>query len=123
MAAEDQRYGSGRQRRSYLIAEIERRPAPEIMKLADYGRDSAATEFLIQVGEIPCGKLQFSAVGMTKADPHLHALGSAAHPDKQLVMPKAALQALEKSPGPTRVIVWDCRDHGSNIRTNLSFRL
>lgn len=102
-----------------LIAEIKRRPATEIMKFADYDRDGAATEFLIQVGTLPCGKLQFAAVGVTKSDPHLHALTSIAHPETPLIMPEAAWQALLKGPGPTVVPIWECGDHGNDGRSTL----
>ncbi len=103
----------------HLVAEIERRPAPDIMKFADYNRDGAATEFLIQVGTLPCGKLQFAAIGVTKAIPHLHTLTSAAHPDAPLIMPLAAWQALLKGSGPTAVQTWPCGDHGSETRSEL----
>jgi hypothetical protein len=102
-----------------LIAEIKRRPAPEIMKLADYDRDGSQTEFLMQVGTLPCGKRQFAAIGVTKAVPHLHALTSVSHPDKPLIMPEHAWQALLRSPLPTVVHTWPCGDHGSERRSEL----
>jgi len=103
----------------HLIAEIERRPAPDVMKFADYDRDGAATEFLIQVETLPCGKLQFAAIGVTKTIPHLHALTSVAHPNTPLIMPLTAWQALLQSPGPTAVQMWACGDHGSETRSEL----
>src|SRR5262249_45188168 len=102
-----------------LVAEIKRRPAPTIMTFADYDRDGGATEFLLQVGTLPCGKLQYAAIGITKKNPHLHALASVAHPDAPLVMPWSAWQALLKGPGPTTVHTWTCGDHGSDTRSEL----
>lgn len=102
-----------------LIAEIKRRPATEVMSLADYARDGSSTEFLIQVGTRPCGKLQFAAIGVTKAVPHLHALTSVSHPDTPLIMPEPAWQALLRSSGPTSVPTWACDDHSSENRTEL----
>lgn len=102
-----------------LIPEIKRRPAPEIMKFADYDRDGAPTEFLIQVGTLPCGKLQFAAVGVTRTVRHLHALTSISHLDTPLIMPEAAWQALLKNPGPTAVPIWTCGDHASETRSEL----
>lgn len=102
-----------------LVAEIKRRRAPDIMKFADYDRDGAPTEFLVQVGTLPCGKLQFAAIGVTKPIPHLHALTSVAHPDTPLTMPLSAWQALLHSPGPTTVPTWLCGDHGSETRSEL----
>ena len=52
-----------------LVDEIKRRPAPEIMKFADYDRNGAATEFLVQVGTLPCGKHQFAAIGLASDGP------------------------------------------------------
>jgi hypothetical protein len=57
------------------------------MKVADYDRDSEATEFLIQFGTLPCGKSQFAAVGVSAKESHLHALTSVAKPDTPLIMP------------------------------------
>jgi hypothetical protein len=89
------------------------------MKLADYDRDGFASEFLVQVGTLPCGKRQFSAVGVTTSNPHLHALSSTAHPDTALTMPLSAWRALLKSSGPTAITTWPCGDHGADIRREL----
>lgn len=102
-----------------LIREIKRRPLAKIIKLMDYDRDGSATEFLIQVGTLPCGKHQFATIGVTKAVPHLHALASVSHPDTPLIMPEAAWQALLKSPNPTAIPTWACGDHGSENRSEL----
>jgi hypothetical protein len=102
-----------------LVSEIKRRPAPRIMQFADYDRDGNATEFLIQVGTPPCGKLQFAAVGVSVKEPHLHALTSAAKPDAPLIMPLNAWQALLASPRPHTVATWTCGDHGSDVRSDL----
>jgi hypothetical protein len=89
----------------HLIAEIKRRPAPKIMKVADYDREGSQTEFLMQVGTLPCGKRQFAAIGVTRTVPHLHALTSVSHPERPLIMPEAAWQALLRSPRPTVVLI------------------
>ena len=102
-----------------LIADIERRPTTELMKLADYDHDGNATEFLLQVGTMPCGKLQFAAFGVSPNDPHLHALSSAAHPNQPLFMPMDAWNALLKSNKPTEVPTWACGDHGSDEKDTL----
>lgn len=102
-----------------LITEIKRRRAPNIMRFADYDRDGAQTEFLMQVGTLSCGKLQFAAIGVTKAIPHIHALTSATQPDTPLMMPLRAWKALLRSPGPSAVSTWLCGDHGSETRSEL----
>jgi hypothetical protein len=103
-----------------LSSEIARRPVISLMHPADYDHDGRATEFLVQVGTLPCGKRQFAAVGVTRTAPRLHALGSAAHPEKPLVMPLHAWQALLKSPHPSPVLIWECDDHGSEVRSLLT---
>lgn len=101
-----------------LIADIKRRPAPVIMNFADYDRNGAASEFLLQVGTLPCGKHQFAAIGIA-SDGRLRALSSAAHPGAPLTLPLAAWQALAKSAGPTVVPTLTCGDHGSDSRIEL----
>jgi hypothetical protein len=76
-----------------LLAEIHRRPTPSIINPADYNHDGQATEFLVQVGTLPCGKHVFAAVGVTAARPTLHALGS---------------------------MIWNCDDHSSEVRSILT---
>ncbi|MDB5498491.1 MAG: hypothetical protein JWP28_2522 [Phenylobacterium sp.] len=102
-----------------LVPEIKRRQAPQIMRPADYDHDGEATEFLIQVGTMPCGKLQFAAIGVSVGSPRLHALSSTAHPNKPLMMPLRAWQALLRSSHPGPVIVWNCGDHGSEVQSEL----
>ena len=101
-----------------LIDDIKRRPAPVIMNFADYDRNGAANEFLLQVGTLPCGKHQFAAIGIG-SDGKLRALSSSAKPDAPLMMPLAAWQALAKSAGPTVVSTLTCGDHGSESRVEL----
>jgi len=102
-----------------LVAEIMQRPAPTIMKLADYDHDGNATEFLIQVGTLPCGKLQFAAVGVSMKEPHLHAFTPKGSQTAPLIMPLNAWQVLLKGGDPSTVPTWACGDHGSESRSEL----
>lgn len=102
-----------------LRGEIARRPATPIMRFADYDHDGHATEFLIQVGTLPCGKRQYVALGVSADAPHLHALGSAAHPGKPLVLPAQAWAALAARAQPGAVDTWQCGDHGSERHTDV----
>ena len=111
--------GRAARRDASLVSQIKLRPAPTIMKFADYDRDGAGTEFLIQVATLPCGKLQFAALGVTASNGHLHALTSVAHPEAPLVMPLHAWQALLVNANPARVTTWPCGDHGSDQRSEL----
>lgn len=100
-------------------AAIMRRPQVQAMRFADYDHDGHATEFLMQVGTLPCGKRQYVALGVSAANPRLHALGSAAHPDKPLVLPAQAWAALETAAQPGAVDAWQCGDHGSERHTDV----
>ena len=102
-----------------LVGEIKRRPAPTIMRFADYDRDGGETEFLLPVGTLPCGKVQYAAIGVSIVDPHLHVLGSAAHPEAMLAMPLPAWHALLVKSGPSTIVLWACGDHGSDQRREL----
>ena len=102
-----------------LATEIMRRPKPATMKLADYDRDSRATEFLLHVANLPCGKEYDVAVGISKTSPQLHALSSVANPDEPLLLPRHAWEALLTGPGEHTVIQWECGDHGSNVHEEL----
>jgi hypothetical protein len=102
-----------------LASEIRRRPVVPIIRPADYDHDGHASEFLMQVGTLPCGKTQFAAIGVSASNPHLHALTSVAHPEKPLVMPLHAWEALLSSPDPAPVVIWECDDHGSEVRSLL----
>lgn len=102
-----------------LVAEVHHRSSPQVIQPADYNHDGQATEFLIQVGTLPCGKHQYAAVGVTKDRPTLHALGSKAHPNEPLTMPLQAWRALLRSPTPKPVLIWDCDDHGSEVQSML----
>lgn len=102
-----------------LLADIKARRQPTIMRPADYDRDQFATEFLLQVATVPCGKHQYVAVGISAKEPHLHALRSIANPNEPLIMPRSAWEALLEHPGPTAVTTWPCGDHGSDQRSEM----
>jgi hypothetical protein len=44
---------------------------------------------------------------------------AASHPERPLIMPQAAWQALLTNPGPTAVETWACWDHGSDARNEI----
>lgn len=96
-----------------LIKDIEHRKPVRLMAFADYDHDGNATEFLLQVGTLPCGKLQLAAVGISPANPHLHVFGSVAHPNDPLMMSQWVWERLKQSGKPKEVEEWPCGDHGS----------
>jgi hypothetical protein len=89
------------------------------MRLADYDRDDRATEFLLHIANMPCGKRYDVAVGISKTEPHLHALSSVAAPDQPLLRPRHAWEALLTGPGDHTVVEWECEDHASNVHREL----
>ena len=99
-----------------FVARVARRPIVDVMQLADFDHDGAATEFLLQVSTLPCGKHQVVLVGISKADPHLHVFSSADDPQKPLVLGSWEWQALRNSAGPVDVIDWHCQEHGSDLQ-------
>jgi hypothetical protein len=103
-----------------LLADIKSRAAPTIMRFADYDHDGAETEFLLPVGTLPCAKVQYAAIGVSAQNPRLHVLGSAAHPEAMLAMPLSAWHALLVKPAGTTVRLWECGDHGSDQRSELT---
>ncbi len=102
-----------------LVKDIRQRPKVQIMVLKDYDHDGHATEFLIQVGTLPCGKHQFAAIGLSAKNPHLHALTTVEKPKSPLMMAGWAWQALLKAKKPTTVTVWNCGDHASEVQSDL----
>ena len=99
--------------KSAFLAEVRRRPSPQFMAMTDYDHDGQAAEFLIQVSAGPCGHTEYVAVGVSKANPRLHALGSVNDPKAPLVLPGAAWTALAAG-GERQVVRWPCGDHGSD---------
>jgi hypothetical protein len=102
-----------------LRAEITKRSKTKILNFADYNRDGSFTEFLLQVGTLPCGKRQFVAVGVSPKDNRLHALSSTENPSEPLIMFRSEWEALLMGPGPHRVIDWQCGDHASEEEDDL----
>jgi hypothetical protein len=102
-----------------FLAQVRARPLVKVMRFADYNHDGNSTEFFLQTGVEPCGKVSGIVVGVTAERSRLHAFGTAAHPDKPLVMQKREWEALLKTAGPTEVLDWSCGDHGSEIEIDL----
>lgn len=102
-----------------FAARVRSRPVVRIMHFADYNHDGAATEFFLQTGVEPCGKLTGIVIGLTQRNPRLHAFGTVLHPDKPLVLQKREWQALLEAKGRVEVRDWACGDHASEIEVDL----
>lgn len=101
------------------LSEIRRRPGLRIIDLADYDHDGVASEFLVQVDTLPCGKHLYAAVGISRLNPKLHALSSTGHPERPLIMPGQVWEALRQFPASRWTPTWECDDHGSEVHTDL----
>ena len=100
-----------------FLAAVAKRAGPRVMQLADYDKDGVASEFLIQVSAGPCGHTDYAAVGISTANPRLHALSSAEKPGEPLIMPGRAWAALLGGKGV--VTSWPCGDHGADRQSDL----
>lgn len=56
-----------------LAADIAKRPVVQVMNLADYNHDGAATEFLFQGGTLPSTGRMMVLIGVSADNPKLHA--------------------------------------------------
>lgn len=109
-------------RHNPTAATIRARPIVPIMRLRDYNHDGIAGEFLLQVQAGPCGHHGLVAVGVTRADPRLHALTTAEHPERPLVLEHWQWAALARNPRPKPLRDVACGDHGSDEETRIVLR-
>jgi hypothetical protein len=96
-----------------FVARVKARPAARIMHLEDYDRDGRASEFILQIGTLPCGKEMSIAVGISQSNPHLHAFTSVKNPRKPLILQRWQWEDLAQAKKPIKVVQWPCGDHGS----------
>jgi hypothetical protein len=102
-----------------FAARVEHRPETDVMQLADFAHVGQATQFLLQVGTLPCGKHQMVLVGISTGNPHLHVFWSIEKPDEPLILGSWEWEALRDSAGPVDVIDWHCGDHGSDQQSRI----
>jgi hypothetical protein len=100
-------------------ARVRARPVDQVMRFADYDHDGRATEFLLQVGTLPCGKQMSLAIGISRNKQHLHVFSTVEHPERPLVLQAWEWESLLRAKTPTRVLDWKCGDHAANAETEL----
>jgi len=100
-----------------IYREVKKRKVADVMQFADYDHDGRATEFLLQVDTLPCGKHQSALIGISKEYPHLHAFTSVDEPEKPVVVADWVWRAMPSSNGHVEVVDWECGDHGSEVET------
>jgi hypothetical protein len=91
-----------------------------ILRFLDVDHDGRATEFLLQVGTMPCGKRLTVAVGISRSNPRLHAFVSRHAPERPLTLWPGQWDRLAREPGPFKSLDWGCEDHGSEEETILT---
>jgi hypothetical protein len=102
-----------------FAARVRARPIAQVMHFADYDHDGRATEFLLQVGTLPCGKQMSVAIGISRDKPNLHVFSSVENPDRPLVLQAWQWESLLEARAPIKVTDWKCGDHGSEEETEL----
>jgi hypothetical protein len=98
-----------------------------IIALGDYDHDGRATEFVLQVGTLPCGRREAVVVGVSAADGSLHAFASTAHPERPLVLEARFWERLRQlgtrvaadTAGRAAWVEWPCGDHGADTQTEV----
>lgn len=95
------------------IKKIKKRPLANVMQFGDYLHDQLGATFLLQVGVLPCGRIMSALLGISPQNQHLHAIGTARHPDRPLILERRIWEALRRSKGWVRLTSWACDDHGS----------
>jgi hypothetical protein len=106
-----------------LERRVEQRQPVSVLDLGDYDHDGWATEFVLHVGNMPCGKQLSVLVGISKARRKLHAFGTAEHSDRPLVLYTDHWTKLLAAQGPIRFVMWTCGDHGSERQNETEVRV
>jgi hypothetical protein len=103
-----------------LASWVRARPIATVMRFGDYDHDGEATELLLQVGTLPCGKPVSVAVGVSHRTDRLHAFSTVEHPERPLVLQTSQWEALLRAKTPINVLDWVCGDHASETETVLA---
>ncbi len=101
---------------------VRTRPLAEVMHFVDYDHDGRASEFLLQIGTVPCGKRESVAVGISRKKGGLHVFSSTNRPKEPLILTSWQWEALSKAKGSVKVSDGLCGDHGSERERELELR-
>lgn len=105
-----------------FAARVRARPAATTMLFGDYDHDGRSTEFLLQIGTLPCGKKMSVAIGVAGSTGRLHVLSTVEQPERPLVMQSSHWESLRRATAPIKLVDWLCGDHGSDTETELELR-
>jgi hypothetical protein len=92
------------------------------MIFGDYDHDGRATEFVLRVGYVACGHDEAVLIGISRAQPSLHAFVSVAHPERPLVLDTQLWESLLHSDGKTTAVEWACGDHGAEEQVEVNIQ-
>jgi hypothetical protein len=98
---------------------VMKRAPLSVVEIGDFNRDGWATEFVLQVGAIPCGKRASVLVGLSPPRPSLHVFSSAEHPERPLILYVHQWEKLRTAKAALRVVSWTCGDHGSEVQNEI----
>lgn len=105
-----------------FVSRIKARPLSKIMNFLDYDHDGRATEFILQIGTLPCGKRTSIVVGISRKNPRLHAFTSTGNSEVPLMLQAWQWDSLSRAKGHVKVIDWQCGDHASEVEEELELR-
>ena len=100
-----------------FLKRVQARRTTDAMRIADYNHDGQASEFLLQVGVLPCGRPQLLLVGVSRRNPHLHVFAAADAGDQPLLMGPRAWAAVLKNPRARQVVEWPCGTDADSVES------
>jgi hypothetical protein len=100
---------------------LSRRKSLRAMVLGDYDHDGQAREFVLQTNAFGCGMREAVLIGFDRREGRVHALGSAEHPERPLVLEPETWEKLRAS-ARIESVETPCGDHGSELETVMRVR-
>jgi hypothetical protein len=104
-----------------LTEALRSRKLVPLMDLHDYDRDGRATEFLLPAGGVGCAFHGHVAVGISRALPDIHVLGTAAHPNEPIALRTRGWQIL-RTVGRGTYVDTPCDARGAITQTEIELR-
>ena len=103
-----------------LLAATGSAAGARILAFSDYDHDGNASELAFQVGAGPCGHTSWAVVGVSTADPRLHAFTSAEDSKKPLVLEQRRDWETLHTRGSIERVEVACGDHGADESTTVA---
>jgi hypothetical protein len=103
-----------------LAARADADAGAHVLAFADYDHDGKASEMVFQVGAGPCGHTAWALLGVSSANPKLHAFVSAEDPKTPLVLEQRRDWETLRTKGSLERVQVACGDHGADESTSVS---